>query len=81
MTGFSESVPIDSAEAIEACEVFERWRGRAGELPLWLREQFEALSAALPEKSVLMAPDGPGFAVVLSPELRALVANLRAREG
>lgn len=72
------TVPVDSEEVFEACAVFARWKGRGDELPEALRIQMEAIVTS--GRSVEVLNEGPGIAAVLTPEVRALVANLRARE-
>lgn len=78
MGGFSISTPIDPEEVIEACAVFARWKGRGAELPAGLRAQMEAVVTS--GQSMEVTEEGRGFALVLTPEVRALVANLRARD-
>jgi hypothetical protein len=68
-------VIIDKSELIEACAVLALWNGRAAELPLRLREELLALTAS----DIVTVVDGPVVAVELTPRLRAVIANLRAR--
>lgn len=81
MAGFSLHVPVDNEEIVEACAVFARWKDRIAELPVSLRQEIDALLATYAEGTVEAVADGPGVAFVLTPRVRALVANLRAREG
>lgn len=77
----SVSIHIDATEAREAAAVLQRWQGREGELPPALRAELRRLQAMKPERLFRLDESRPEqIAVVVIPELRALIANLRARE-
>lgn len=78
MTQFRMEIPIDAAEALEAVAVLVHWKARMAELPTGLRAQLAA-TIDLAGDSLEAIHEGPGIAVVMTPDLRALVANLRAR--
>lgn len=74
------AVTIDLSEVREAVEVFDRWEGRGDELPLYVRAQL-ARFAGSEVAAVFSVAVGEGrLEVVASPELRALIGTLRARE-
>jgi len=72
-------MPVDATEALEAAALLQAWRGRASELPAHLRAEVERLAQEEPEASAKVVA-GRELVVELSPELRALLANLRALE-
>ncbi len=70
-------VPIDTLEVTEACQLLAAWHGRAMQLPIHLRQRFEALAHA--GTDAVSVETIAGVVVVgVSPEVRCLLAGLRA---
>jgi len=70
---------LQSDELEEAQQLFREWRGRGGELPESLRRELAELEAAPDLVAEVRRLGGFVCEVVLTPRVRALVGNLRAR--
>lgn len=70
--------PIDSTELLEAVAVLNAWAARLAELPERVRLEIIRLAAIGDAELCDVVPDGHGVAIVLKPEVRALVGTLRA---
>ena len=73
--------PIDASELLEALAVLRVWEGREDQLPVALRAQVQRLLQACAPDEIAEVVPGPEIAVVLKPEVRAILATLRALEG
>lgn len=71
------TVPVDASEALEALAELLAWRARAAELPAHLRATLDELSARKPSE-LCDIQTGREVVASLKPEVRALLANLRA---
>jgi hypothetical protein len=78
MTRIVEKFPVDATEALEACAVMEAWRGRADQLPRHLGERLKAMAALSADDLVCVEVCGGQIVVELKPEVRAIIAVLRA---
>ena len=74
-------VRIDLSEVDEVLPLLQRWFRRRAELPKSLREELEYLGWHADEDGVLVraVEDGMGVVIELTPRMRALIGNLRAR--
>ena len=73
--------PIDASELLEALAVLRVWEGREDTLPLAVRAQVQRLVQACSPAELTEVLPGAEIAVVLKPEVRAIIATLRALEG
>ena len=71
---------FDCGEIDEAMAVFARWNGRADQLPARVVAEFIRLMETEPGQLVQHVEEGPVHVVALRPDVRALVATLRAHE-
>ncbi len=71
---------FDCGEIDEALAVFGRWHGRVDQLPARVVAEFLRLMQAEPGQLIDHLEEGPVHVVALKPEVRALVATLRAHE-
>lgn len=71
---------VDCEEIDEALAVFARWRGRVDQLPARVVAEFFRLLAVDAGQLIEHAEDGPVHVIALKPDVRALVATLRAHE-
>lgn len=76
----SLDLPIDASELIEALAVLRVWEGREDELPTGLRAQVQRLVHACTPDEITEVRPGREIAVVLKPEVRAIIGTLRALE-
>lgn len=73
-------VNIDHSEVTEMIAVMDHWTGRSAQLPKALRDEINRLSVAGPGALVETVGSEFNIELIASASLRALVANLRARE-
>jgi hypothetical protein len=71
---------FDCGEIDEALAVFARWHGKVDQLPARVVAEFMRLLAVDPGQLIEHVDDGPVHVLALKPEVRALVATLRAHE-
>lgn len=74
------SVIVDMSEVDETLELFRRARSHAARVPMHLVQKLEAIGKIEPEKMIHQDRVGGVVTLGLAPEVRALVANLRALE-
>lgn len=72
--------PVDASELLEALEVLRAWEGREDQLPLALRAQVQRIVQASTPAELTEMLHGRELTVVLKPEVRAVIATLRALE-
>ena len=72
-------VLLPADEVQEFRELCLEWEGRSRELPEALRVEMRAVAALAPNQLAGVQQIGPVVEVVLTPRVRALVANLRAQ--
>lgn len=73
-------LPIDATELLEAAAYLATWAGREEAIPLALRAQVQRVVQALAPDELTEIHTGREIAVVLKPEVRAVLASLRALE-
>jgi hypothetical protein len=73
-------MPIDASELVEALAVLRVWDARVEELPTHIREQVSRVLAAFAPEELVDIQRGRETVVALKPEVRAVLANLRALE-
>lgn len=73
----SATFPVEAGELLEALAELKGWCGRGAELPAHLRQALDELAARRPA-DLCDIQSGRETVVSLKPEVRALLANLRA---
>jgi hypothetical protein len=74
------SFTVDCEEIDEALAVFARWNGKVDQLPDRVVAELMRLLEVEPGQLIDHVDDGPVHVLTLKPEVRALVATLRAHE-
>jgi hypothetical protein len=73
-------MPIDASELVEALAILRVWDSRVEELPAHLRAQVQRVLQAFAPEELVDIQRGRETVVALKPEVRAVLANLRALE-
>lgn len=73
-------VPVDASELLEAYAYLRTWEGREETLPAALRAEVQRLVQANTPDELVETLVGREISIVLRPEVRAVLANLRALE-
>lgn len=71
---------FDCEEVDEALAAFARWHGRVDQLPARVVAEFIRLMEVEPGQLIQHVEEGPVHVLALKPDVRALVATLRAHE-